>query len=56
VRSWGCVGTNARGLVEQFVGEIEAGQALVTVAQAKRQRGYRDSKITYTGTPARSVE
>ena len=29
-------------LVEEFAGEIEAGQALEAVAQAKRRRGYRD--------------
>jgi hypothetical protein len=28
--------------VEEFAGEIEAGQALEAVAQAKRRRGYRD--------------
>jgi hypothetical protein len=28
--------------VEEFAGEIEAGQALEAVAQAKRRRGYQD--------------
>jgi hypothetical protein len=28
--------------VEEFAGEIEAGQALELVAQAKRRRGYRE--------------
>jgi hypothetical protein len=31
------IGTNGRELVEEFAGEIEAGQALEAVAQAKRQ-------------------
>ncbi len=39
VRSWGRIGTNGRELVEEFAGEIEAGQALEAVAQAKRRRG-----------------
>ena len=34
--------TCRRELVEEFAGEIEAGQALEAVAQAKRRRGYRD--------------
>ena len=42
VRNWGRIGTHGRGLVEEFAGEIEAGQALEAVAQAKRRRGYRD--------------
>ena len=42
VRNWGRIGTNGRELVEEFAGEIEAGQALEAVAQAKRRRGYRD--------------
>ena len=42
VRNWGWIGTNGRELVEEFAGEIEAGQALEAVAQAKRRRGYRD--------------
>ncbi len=42
VRNWGRIGTNGRELVEEFAGEIEAGQALEVVAQAKRRRGYRD--------------
>ncbi len=28
VRNWGRIGTHGRGLVEEFAGEIEAGQAL----------------------------
>ena len=42
VRNWGRIGTNGRELVEEFAGEIEAGQALEAVAQAKRRRGYQD--------------
>jgi predicted DNA-binding WGR domain protein len=42
VRNWGRIGTNGRELVEEFASEIEAGQALEVVAQAKRRRGYRD--------------
>ena len=42
VRNWGRIGTNGRELVEKFAGEIEAGQELEAVAQAKRRRGYRD--------------
>jgi predicted DNA-binding WGR domain protein len=42
VRNWGRIGTRGRQLVEEFAGEIEAGLALEAVAQAKRQRGYRD--------------
>jgi predicted DNA-binding WGR domain protein len=42
VRNWGRIGTHRRKLVEEFAGEIEAGQALEAVAQAKRRRGYRD--------------
>ncbi|HZA91914.1 MAG TPA: WGR domain-containing protein [Gemmatimonadales bacterium] len=42
VRNWGRIGTNGRELVEEFAGEIEAGQELEAVAQAKRRRGYRD--------------
>ncbi len=41
VRNWGQIGTNGRELVEEFAGEIEAGQALKAVAQAKRRRGIR---------------
>jgi predicted DNA-binding WGR domain protein len=37
VRNWGRIGTNGRELVEEFAGEIEAGQALEAVAQVKRQ-------------------
>jgi len=42
VRTWGRISTTGRELVEEFAGEIEAGQALEAVAQAKRRRGYRD--------------
>jgi len=42
VRNWGRIGTHGRELVEEFAGEIEAGQALEAAAQAKRRRGYRD--------------
>ncbi len=42
VRNWGRIGTNGRELVEEFACEIEAGQALEAVAQAKRRRGYQD--------------
>ena len=42
VRNWGRIGTNGRELVEEFGCEIEAGQALEVVAQAKRRRGYQD--------------
>ena len=34
VRNWGRIGTNGRELVEEFAGEIEAGQA--------KRWGYRD--------------
>ena len=42
VHNWGRIGTDGRELVEEFVGEIEAGQALRAMAQAKWRRGYRD--------------
>jgi predicted DNA-binding WGR domain protein len=42
VRNWGRIGTHGRELAEEFACEIEAGQALEAVAQAKRRRGYRD--------------
>jgi predicted DNA-binding WGR domain protein len=42
VHNWGRIGTNGQEKVEEFASEIEAGQALDTVAQAKRRRGYRD--------------
>ncbi len=42
VRNGGRIGTNGRELVEEFAGEIEAGQALEAVARAKRRRGYQD--------------
>ncbi len=35
VRNWGWIGTNGRELVEEFAGEVEAGQVLEAVAQAK---------------------
>ncbi len=40
VRNWGRIGTNEREVVEEFCSEIEAGQALVALAQANRRRGY----------------
>ncbi len=40
--SLGRTGTNGHELVEEFASDIEAGQALEAVAQAKRRRGYRD--------------
>ncbi len=42
MRNWGRIGTHGRELVEAFASEIEAGQALEAVAQAKRRRGYRN--------------
>jgi predicted DNA-binding WGR domain protein len=42
VRNWGRIGTNGQELVEVFADELEAGQALEAMAQAKRRRGYRD--------------
>ncbi len=42
VRKWGRIGTNGRELVEEFASEIEAGQVLEAVAQAKRRRAYQD--------------
>ncbi len=42
VRAWGRIGTNGRELAEEFASELEAGQALEVLAQAKRRRGYRD--------------
>ena len=38
VRNWGRIGTNGRERAEEFAGEIEAGQALEAVAQAKRRQ------------------
>ncbi len=38
----GRIGTNGRELVQEPDRDIEAGQALEAVAQAKRRRGYRD--------------
>jgi predicted DNA-binding WGR domain protein len=42
VRNGGRIGTNGRELVEIFADELEAGEALETVARAKRRRGYQD--------------
>jgi predicted DNA-binding WGR domain protein len=42
VRSWGRIGTKGQELVEVFPTEVEAGQALEVIAQAKRRRGYQD--------------
>ena len=42
VRNWGWIGTNGQKMVEVFDSELEAGQALEIIAQAKRRRGYRD--------------
>jgi predicted DNA-binding WGR domain protein len=42
VRNWGRIGTTGQEMVEVFADEIEAGQALEAVAQAKRKRGYQD--------------
>jgi predicted DNA-binding WGR domain protein len=42
VRNWGRIGTNGQEKSEIYADEIAAGQALETVAQAKRQRGYQD--------------
>jgi predicted DNA-binding WGR domain protein len=42
VRAWGRIGTSGRELAEEFASELEAGQALEVLAQAKRRRGYRD--------------
>jgi predicted DNA-binding WGR domain protein len=42
VRNWGRIVTNGQELVKVFTTEVEAGQALEAVAQAKRRRGYQD--------------
>jgi predicted DNA-binding WGR domain protein len=42
VRNWGRIGTKGQELVEVFASEVEAGQALEVIAQAKRRRGYQD--------------
>ena len=42
VRTWGRIGIHGHDLVEEFAGEIEAGQALEAVAQANRRQGYQD--------------
>jgi hypothetical protein len=41
VRHWGRISTHGCEMVEEFACEIEAGQTLEAVAQAKRRR-YRD--------------
>ena len=38
MRNWGQIGTNGRERVEEFAGEINAGQALEAVVRAKQQR------------------
>jgi predicted DNA-binding WGR domain protein len=42
VRNWGRIGTAGQEKVEEFTSVTEAGQALETLARAKRRRGYRD--------------
>jgi predicted DNA-binding WGR domain protein len=42
VRNWGRIGTNGQEMVEVFASEVEAGEALEALAQAKRRRGYQD--------------
>jgi predicted DNA-binding WGR domain protein len=42
VRNWGRIGTNGREIVQEYPSELEAGQALGELAQAKQRRGYRD--------------
>jgi predicted DNA-binding WGR domain protein len=42
VRNWGRIGTKGQEMVEIHVDEIAAGQALETLAQVKRRRGYQD--------------
>ncbi|KLK91267.1 hypothetical protein AA309_20575 [Microvirga vignae] len=42
VRNWGPVGSRGQERVEIFDSETEAGWALETIAQAQRQRGYKD--------------
>jgi predicted DNA-binding WGR domain protein len=41
-RNWGRIGTNGQEMVEVFASEVEAGEALEALAQAKRRRGYQD--------------
>jgi predicted DNA-binding WGR domain protein len=42
VRNWGRIGPKGQELVEIHVDELAAGQALETLAQVKRRRGYQD--------------
>jgi predicted DNA-binding WGR domain protein len=42
VRNCGRIGTSGQELVEVYPTELEAGQALEVLAQAKRRREYRD--------------
>jgi predicted DNA-binding WGR domain protein len=42
VRNWGRIGTRGQEMVEIYVDELAAGQALETLAQVKRRRGYQD--------------
>jgi predicted DNA-binding WGR domain protein len=42
VRNWGRIGTRGQEMVEIHVDELAAGQALETLAQVKRRRGYQD--------------
>jgi predicted DNA-binding WGR domain protein len=42
VRNWGRIGTRGQEMVEIHVDEPAAGQALETLAQVKRRRGYQD--------------
>jgi predicted DNA-binding WGR domain protein len=42
VRNWGRIGTRGQEMVEVHVDELAAGQALETLAQVKRRRGYQD--------------
>ncbi len=48
VRDGGQIGTNRRERVEEFAGEIDAGQALEAVAWAKRQRELEGSLRLFT--------
>jgi predicted DNA-binding WGR domain protein len=42
VRNWGRIGTRGQEMVEIHVDDLAAGQALETLAQVKRRRGYQD--------------
>lgn len=42
VHNWGRIGTNGQEKAEEFTSEYEAGEALQTLAQAKRRQGYQD--------------